>query len=138
MATSVATRGSRVRDDGAVLNHDDIREIALSLPGAYEQASFGGRPSFRTKPRMFCWIRDNPEALMVFVESLEEKEMLLASDPDTFFTTPHYDGYAGVLVNLDVVERDEARELITDSWRLRAPKKLVDSFDSVNPSSAGD
>ena len=55
---------------------------------------------------------------MVFVESLEEKDVLLASDPDVFFTTPHYDGHATVLVNLDSVQADEARELITDSWRL--------------------
>ncbi|MDX2382063.1 MAG: MmcQ/YjbR family DNA-binding protein [Acidimicrobiia bacterium] len=116
-----------------MLDHDDIREIALSLPGAYEQASFGGRPSFRTKPRMFCWIREDPEALMVFLDSLEDKEMLLASDPDTFFTTPHYDGYAAILVNLDALEADEARELVTDSWRLRAPKKLVKEFDSEHP-----
>ena len=75
---------------------------------------------------------------MVFVESLEEKEMLLASDPDTFFTTPHYDGHAGILVNLDVVEWDEARELITDSWRLRAPNKLVKNFDATAPPSIGD
>ena len=61
---------------------------------------------------------------------LEEKEVLLASDPDVFFTTPHYDGHATVLVNLDNVEADEARELITDSWRLRAPKKLVKEFDA--------
>ena len=113
-----------------MVTYDDIREIALSLPGAYEQASFGGRPSFRTTPRMFCWIRDEPEALMVFVESLEEKDVLLASDPDVFFTTPHYDGHATVLVNLDSVQADEARELITDSWRLRAPKTLLRGFDT--------
>ncbi len=113
-----------------MLTHDDVRAIALALPGAYEQASFGGRPSFRTKPRMFCWIREDPEALMVFVESLEEKEALLAADPDVFFTTPHYDGSATVLVNLDHVDADEARELITDSWRLRAPKGLVVEFEA--------
>ena len=128
-----AARGSgSARQNGAVLSHDDVRAIALSLPGAYEQASFGGRPSFRTKPRMFCWIREDPEALMLFVESLEEKEVLLASDPDIFFTTPHYDGYAAVLVRLDNAEADDARELITDSWRLRAPKRLVKDFNTTH------
>ena len=131
---STPREGSRsARQNWAMLSHDDVRAIALSLPGAYEQASFGGRPSFRTKPRMFCWIREDPEAVLVFVESLEEKEVLLASDPDVFFTTPHYDGYAAVLVRLDTAEAGEARELITDSWRLRAPKRFVKDFDTMHP-----
>ena len=109
---------------------DDVRDIALSLPGSFEQASYGDRPSWRTKPRMFTWIREDPEALVVWVDTVEDKEALVASDPDTFFTTPHYDGHAIVLVHLDRVDVDEARELITDSWRLRAPAKLVKAFDA--------
>lgn len=108
-----------------MITEDDIRRIALELPGAYEQASFGGRPSFRTTPRMFAWIREDPEALVVWVESLDEKEVLLASEPATFFTTDHYDGHPIVLVRMEEVEADEATELITESWRLRAPKKLT-------------
>jgi hypothetical protein len=114
-----------------MITHDDIREIALGLPGAFEQPSFGGRPSWRTKQRMFTWIRDEPEALVVWVDSLEEKEAMLATDPGRFFTTDHYDGHPIVLVHLDVVEGDEAAELITESWRLRAPARLVKEFDEA-------
>jgi hypothetical protein len=74
---------------------------------------------------MFAWLRDEPEALVVWVESLEEKEALIAAEPGTFFTTAHYDGQPIVLVRLESVDRDEARELITDSWRLRAPRSLT-------------
>jgi hypothetical protein len=74
---------------------------------------------------MFAWLRDEPEALVVWVESLEEKEALIAAEPSTFFTTAHYDGQPIVLVRLESVDRDEARELITDSWRLRAPRSLT-------------
>ncbi len=96
----------------------------MALPGAYEHASYDGRPSWRTKPRMFTWIRDDPEALVVWVESLEDKEMMLATEPRVFFTTPHYDGYAMVLVRLGAIDVKRATELITESWRLRAPKAL--------------
>jgi hypothetical protein len=41
-----------------------------------------------------------------------------------FFTTPHYDGYAYVLVRLDRIGRDLLAELVEDAWRLRAPKSL--------------
>ena len=113
-----------------MISFDDVRSIALALPGSYEQASYGDRPSWRTAPRMFTWIREDPEALVVWVESVEEKEAMLASDPRTFTTTPHYDGQPIVLVALDRVELDEARELITESWRLRAPARLVRAFDA--------
>ena len=113
-----------------MISHDDVRAIALDLPGSFEQASYGGQPSWRTKPRMFTWIRDDPEALVVWVESVEEAEAMVESDPTVFFTIPHYDGHPIVLVRLEAVERDEATELITDSWRLRAPKKLVKEWEA--------
>ena len=113
-----------------MINEDDVRRIARALPGAYEQASYDGQPSWRTKPRMFTWIRSDPAALVVWVGSVEDKEVLIASEPDKFFTTPHYDGQPMVLVNLDAVDVDEATELITDSWRLRAPARLVRELDA--------
>jgi hypothetical protein len=103
-----------------VVTHDDVRSIALDLPGAFERASHGGRPSWRTKRRMFAWIRDEPEALVVWVESEDEKRALIQAEPAKFFTTPHYDGEPIVLVDLDVVDRREAAELVTESWRLRS------------------
>ncbi|HSF16531.1 MAG TPA: MmcQ/YjbR family DNA-binding protein [Vicinamibacteria bacterium] len=108
-----------------MVTESQIRRIALSLPGAYERASYEGRPSWRTNPRMFTWIRDEPEALVVWVESLDEKELLIAAEPHVFFTTPHYDGYPIVLVRLGAIDVKRAKELIGESWRLRAPKSLV-------------
>lgn len=110
---------------------DEIRSASLDLPGAFEQESYGGQPSWRTKQRMFTWVREDPEALVIWVESIEEKEALIASEPAKFFTTPHYDGNAIVLVRLDAVDAVEAAELIAESWRLRAPKRLVAAFDSA-------
>jgi hypothetical protein len=79
---------------------------------------------------MFTWIRDEPDALVVWVESLEEKEALIASDPEKFFTTPHYDGQPITLVRLEAVDVDEVKELITDSWLLRAPRSLTRSWSA--------
>jgi len=118
-------------DDGSVVRHHDVRRIALGLPGAYERESFGGRPSWRTKPRMFAWIRDDPEALVVWVESPEAKDALISGEPPKFFTTPHYDGHPIVLVRLEAVDGDEATELITESWRLRAPRPLVRTWNGM-------
>jgi hypothetical protein len=114
-----------------VISHDDVRRIALSLPGAYEQVSFGGQPSWRTTPRMFAWIRADPEALVVWVSSEEEKAAVMASDPSRFFTTAHYDGTSILLVRLGAIDVTEANEVVTESWRLRAPRSLVKSWDAA-------
>lgn len=53
---------------------DEVRRIALSLPGAYEQESYGGCRSWRTEPRTFTCIRDDPDAVVVWVASFEDKE----------------------------------------------------------------
>ena len=78
-------------DNAPVTVEEDIRVIACSLPGAFERESYGGCPSWRTPARMFAWIRDDPEALVVWVESPEAKDALIASEPGKFFTTSHYD-----------------------------------------------
>ncbi len=88
---------------------DDIRAIALQLPGATERPSYGGRPSWRAGSRMFAWVREDPEALVVWVESVEDKEALIASAPDRFFTTDHYDGHPIVLVSLETVDARRSR-----------------------------
>lgn len=112
---------------------DDVRAIAMGLPEAFEQASYGGNPSWRTKPRMFAWIKDDPELLVVWVDSEEEKHALIAAEPKKFSTTPHYDGHAIVLVDLAAVELDETTELIIESWRLRSARKLVKEWDATHP-----
>lgn len=74
---------------------------------------------------MFAWIRDAPEALVVWVESLEEKDTLLAAEPAKFFTSSHYEGAPIILVRLEEVDLDEVHELLRESWRLRAPRRLT-------------
>jgi hypothetical protein len=58
-----------------------------------------------------------------------EKQALIASDPETFFTSAHYDGYPAVLVRLPSIGTEELTELLTDAWRSRAPRRLVARFD---------
>jgi hypothetical protein len=106
----------------------DVRRIALSLPETTEKLSYN-TPGFRVKDKPFLRIRTEAEGgLVIFVADLGEKEALLASDAKKFFTTPHYDGYPAVLVNLKAVGVRELRELITDSWRVKAPKRVLQTY----------
>jgi hypothetical protein len=106
----------------------DVRRLALSLPATTEKSSYG-TPGFRVKDRLFARIREDGESLVLWVADDGEKLGLITSEPGKFFTTPHYDGHALVLVLLSAVAEEELLELLTDSWRLRAPKKLVAEFD---------
>jgi hypothetical protein len=107
---------------------DDARRIALSLPATTERPSYG-TPGFRVKDKLFARMHDLPETLVVWVQDMTEKEVLLASAPETFFETPHYHGYPMLLVRLPAIELDELTEVITDSWRARAPRRLLAEFD---------
>jgi hypothetical protein len=57
----------------------------------------------------------NERVLAIRVADLDAKEALLMSDPDVFFTEPHYDGYAAVLVRLDNVTRAQLRGLLAQA-----------------------
>ena len=103
---------------------DDARRIALSLPETSEKPSYG-TPGFRVKDKLFARIHEMPNTLVVWVTDMDEKEALLASSPDRFFETPHYDGYPMLLVPLYAIELDELAEELTDSWSARAPRRVL-------------
>ena len=89
-----------------------------------------GTPALRVKGKGMCRLRTDPDALVVRVLDLADREALLRGNPRVYFSTPHYDGYPYVLVRLDRVSRKELAELLEDAWRIRAPKRLVAAFDS--------
>jgi hypothetical protein len=111
-----------------VVNEDDVRRAALSLPHTTEKPSYG-TPGFRVRDRLFARIRVEDDSVVIWCADLAEKEGLLASEPDKFFSTPHYDGHPTVLLRMAAVQPDELTELLADSWRLRAPAKVVAELD---------
>ncbi len=71
-----------------------------------------------------------PEGDILGVRVSDEgvKFALIADEPTVYFTTPHFDGYAAVLVNLAAISVRDLEDLITEAWLLQAPKKLVQEF----------
>jgi hypothetical protein len=120
---------------------DDVRRLALEMPEATEVSS-RERPQWRVKDKLFVWERplrksdlealgdeapDGP-ILGARVEHLVAKEAMLADDPSVFFTTPHFEGYPAVLVQLEKIGVDDLREVIVEAWLARAPKKLAQAY----------
>ncbi|CAB4938965.1 unannotated protein [freshwater metagenome] len=109
---------------------DDVRELALALPATIEKPSYG-TPGFRVRDRLFARMWDGePDVLVVWTGGLDEKEGLLAAEPEKLFTTAHYDGHPHVLVRLTAVDREELADLLEDAWRARAPRRLVEERDA--------
>ncbi len=71
----------------------------------------------------------NADVAAVRVANEADKQMLIASDPERFFTEPHYNGFPAVLVRLAAIDVDELEELLIDVWRCLAPRVLVADFD---------
>lgn len=111
---------------------DDVVAIGERLPGV-EAGSWWGTPGLlvrtegQAKGKGFCRLRSDPDALVIKVADLDDKEALLRGEPDTYFTTPHYEGSPHVLVRLEAIDEDELAALIEDAWRLTAPRRLLDA-----------
>jgi hypothetical protein len=109
---------------------EDVVEIGTRLPGVEVGTSFG-TPALRVKGKGMCRLRTNPDALVLRVTDLGEREALLQGQPSVFFSTPHYDGYPYVLVRLGEVDPVELGELLEDAWRVRAGKRVVAAWDAA-------
>ena len=125
---------------------DGVRRLALALPGVVEIESDGF--DFRVADKGFVWsyperrpgkprvIRTDVAVLYTGDEA--EKQALLLGEPELFFTTPGYDGLPLVMLRLARVDAARLRELVTDTWRMRAPDLLVRDFDGgADPAKAG-
>jgi hypothetical protein len=124
---------------------DDVRRIALSLPETSEGLRWG-TASWQVRDKGFVWERplrksdltalgdaapDGP-ILGARVEHLGAKEALIQSEPGVFFTTPHFDGYPAVLIQLQKIARDELEEVVVEAWLARAPKRLAKEYIEAN------
>jgi hypothetical protein len=107
---------------------DDVVAIGHRLPGVEESTSYG-TPALKVRGKFICRLRSDPDALVVRVIDLADREALLLGQPDVFFTTPHYDDYPIVLVRMDEVDPVQLAELVEDAWRLQAPKKLQAEYE---------
>ena len=103
---------------------EDVVEIGTRLPGVEVGTSFR-TPALRVRGKGMCRLRTNPDALVLRVVDMGEREALLQGQPDVFFSTPHYDGWPYVLVRLEAVDPVELGELLEDAWRVFAAKRVV-------------
>jgi len=108
----------------------EVVAMASELPEVEESTSYR-TPSLKVAGKGFARLRTEAEGGLVLMCALEEKEAMLASGDPAFYTTPHYDGYGAILVDLAAVDPDQLRELIEEAWRRKAPAKLRKAHDAA-------
>jgi hypothetical protein len=124
-----------------VATWDDVRRLALALPETSERES-RGLAQWRVKDKLFVWQRplrpsdlsalgdgapDGP-ILGARVEHLVAKEALVADPSGVYFTTPHFDGYPAILIELDRISVADLEEVTVEAWLARAPKRLAEAY----------
>lgn len=120
----------------------DVKRIARTLPETTEDQSSSGKMWWTVSRKGYAWERPLRKSdiaalgkrapkgpvLGLKTADLEMKDVLLASDPKVFFTTPHFDGYPAVLVELDRISVKHLKEALTEAWFACAGKRLAASF----------
>ncbi|HTZ56111.1 MAG TPA: MmcQ/YjbR family DNA-binding protein [Candidatus Acidoferrum sp.] len=129
---------------------EDVRRIALALPQTRERFMHG-TTGWAVKDKGFVWERPlrksdlaalgsaAPKGAILGVRTadLEMKEVLLARDPDVYFTTPHFDGYPAVLVRLGRIKVGELKDIVLEAWLARAPQRIAEEYLAACTPAAG-
>jgi hypothetical protein len=120
---------------------EDVARLALAMPEATEGLMHGWR-AWKVRDKLFVWERplrksdlkalgdaapDGP-ILGARVEHLLAKDALIADDPSVFFTTPHFEGYPAVLIQLERISPEILEEIVVEAWLTRAPKRLAQQY----------
>ena len=104
-----------------------MRQLALALPGVKEGTSYG-TPAWKVKGKLFARQHQDGESLVISVD-FDQREMLMAEQPETFYITDHYLNYPWILVRLAKVRADQLPDLLRQAWRRAAPGRLVATLD---------
>lgn len=111
---------------------EDVVAIGRELPEA-ELSTWYRTPALRVAKKGFVRLRSESDGGLVVICDPDEKVALLASGNPAFYTTPHYDGYGAILVDLAKVDPQMLSVLVTRAWTLKAPARLRKQFPEFEP-----
>lgn len=101
---------------------EDVRRIASALPDVEESTSYR-EPAFKVHGKTFINMSPHEEGALVVRCAPEEQSLLVVARPDTYFLTPHYEGWGGVLMRLETTDENELAGAIEDAYEYVSAKK---------------
>jgi hypothetical protein len=112
------------------MTYDDVRAFALRLPGVVDGVSYG-HACLKAHGKFLTRLLEDGDTLVCPGVGLDEREMLIAAEPETFHVTDHYRNYPYVLVRLSRVYPGTVQRLLERRWRAAAPKTLLKAYDAA-------
>ncbi|MBD3918408.1 MmcQ/YjbR family DNA-binding protein [Paenibacillus sp. PR3] len=109
-----------------MLSITEIRELALSMPGA-EEVEHWGKPSFRMNNKIFAVIQDDKKTLTVKTTK-EERAFYIQNDPDSYSIPDTFSNLNYMHIKLESAKDAEVKDCIRDAWGCVAPKKIAKAF----------
>lgn len=107
---------------------DELRSLALSLPEAHEQETWG-EATFRVRGKIFATMGASEKGAGIKA-TLSDQAALVATHPEAFSVASYVGRFGWVSVNLATVNNDLLRDLVIEAWRRTAPRRLVAAFDA--------
>jgi hypothetical protein len=123
-----AARASTRKRAPRSLTHAAARDILLAFPGVEEGPCYG-TPGFRVRDKFLARFHPDGESMVLKVD-MDDREILMRSYPEVFYVTDHYRNYPSVLVRIARADPAMVRDLVEQSWRRCAPKRLVAAYDA--------
>jgi len=102
---------------------EEFSAMALARPGVEARSSYG-TPGFFIKGKFWARLREEDVLVLKPIDD-DEQRFLMETQPQAFFITDHYRGYPTILIRLSKVNRGQLQELVEQTWRRMAPKKLL-------------
>jgi hypothetical protein len=118
----------RGRRNSRTVTWETVRELAWVLPGSEEGTSYGTL-AFKVGGKLFVRLHQDGDSIVVRIDE-KERAMRMQAGPKAFYITDHFAPYPWMLVRLSAVRRDDLADLLEESWRLRAPKRLLAEYDA--------
>jgi len=111
------------------MTFDDIRKFARAWPEVEDGTSYG-TAALKVRKKLLARLKEDGDSLVVLGVPLDERDMLVESQPKLFYFTDHYRDYPMMLVRLSKAKRTSVEPLLRRRWRELASKAAVREFDA--------
>ena len=110
------------------LTIDGVHAIALELPATELGTSYGD-PAVKVRKKFLTRVNEKEQGIVIFTETIEDRDLLLEAAPDIYFITDHYKNYPAALMHLSVATRDELWPHLVRRWKSQVTKKMLKEFE---------
>ena len=111
------------------MTFDDVRKISLVWPEVEDGTSYG-TSALKVRQKLLVRLKEDGDSMVMPGVPLDERDMLVESQPRVFYFTDHYKDYPMVLIRLSKARRATVEPLLRRQWRTLASKAAIRTFEA--------